>query len=386
MKHSLDEGGIVSSISDFSVSIQTSSQSVPSTPSWLGEVTLIAHSLKRLGVLTAIENRVRFARRRFGRYEVIDFIAVLLGYAISGEPTLQAFYERVEPFAPAFMALFGRNRLPARSTLSRFLAALEQAPIEALRELFLEDLCSHPLTEEKPGGLWDRQESHWLIFDVDGTREAARQRALPQTSDRPPAQRRLREVCAPGYLGRKRGEIVRTRTTVLQAHTHQWLGTFSGAGNGDYRGELLRAVKAISAYVKAQSVPLSQAVVRLDGQYGNGAIVADLAGLAYVMRGKDYHLLDLQAVQTRLQAPPDQQTTHPETGTQRALFDFPCLQVSATGERSRVIVATHPASATPAPVGETREGMVYELFFTALPVGAFTAADGVDLAPSARGF
>jgi hypothetical protein len=67
MKHSLDEGGIVSSISDFSVSIQTSSESLPSTPSWLGEVTLIAHSLKRLGVLTAIENRVRFARRRFGR-------------------------------------------------------------------------------------------------------------------------------------------------------------------------------------------------------------------------------------------------------------------------------------------------------------------------------
>ncbi len=118
-------------------------------------------------------------------YAVIDFVAVLLGYAISGEQTLQAFYERVQPFAPAFMALFGRNRLPARSTLSRFLAALEQAPIEALRELFLEDLCSRPLTEEKPGGLWDRQESHWLIFDVDGTRQAARQRALPQTADRP---------------------------------------------------------------------------------------------------------------------------------------------------------------------------------------------------------
>jgi hypothetical protein len=35
-----------------------------------------------------------------------------------------------------------------------------------------------------------------------------------------------------------------------------------------------------------QSVPLSQAVVRLDGQYGNGAIVADLAGLGHVMQGK----------------------------------------------------------------------------------------------------
>src|SRR5207247_1376912 len=167
------------------VSIQTSSESVPSTPSWLGEVILMAHFLKRQGVLTAIENRVRFARRRFGHYEVIDFVAVRLRYAVSGEPTLQAFYERVEPFAPAFMALFGRNRLPARSTLSRFLAALEEAAIEALRELILADLCNRPLSEEKPGGLWDRQESYWLVFDVDGTRHAARQRALPQTADHP---------------------------------------------------------------------------------------------------------------------------------------------------------------------------------------------------------
>jgi len=127
----------------------------------------------------------------------------------------------------------------------------------------------------------------------------------------------LDEVYAPGYLGRKRGEAVRTRTTVLQAHTHQWLGTFSGAsgaGNGDYRGELRQAVRAISGYVKAQSLSLSQAVIRLDGQYGNGAILADLAGLAYIMRGKDYDLLDLPHVQARLAQPPDQQTTHRRPG------------------------------------------------------------------------
>jgi hypothetical protein len=42
---------------------------------------------------------VRFARKRFGRYEVIDFFAVLFGYANSGERTLEAFYETVQPFA-----------------------------------------------------------------------------------------------------------------------------------------------------------------------------------------------------------------------------------------------------------------------------------------------
>ncbi len=370
----------MTSIADSTVIIQTSSQSVPSTPAWFGEVTVMAHSLKRLGVLSTFEERVRFARRRFGRYDLIDFVAVLLGYAISGECTLEAFYERVQPFADAFMALFGRNRLPARSTLSRFLASLDQAPVEALRTVFLEDLVTRPLEkEEKAGGLWDRQGTHWLVFDIDGTRQAARQRALPCTCDLPAAQRRLNEVCAPGYLGRKRGEIVRTRTTVLQAHTSQWVGTFGGAGNGDYRGELRQAIQAISVYMKVQSFPLSQAVTRLDGQYGNGAIVADLAGLGYVMRGKDYGLLDEQEVQARLALPPDQQTIHPETGTCRALFDCPDLKLSPTGPRARVIVATHPATSIEAKIGTTRGQMVYELFYTALPVGAFTPADVVDL-------
>jgi len=244
-------------------------------------------------------------------------MVVLLGYAVNGERTLEEYYERLLPFADTFMALFGRDRLLARSTLSRFLAALPQAPVEALRTVFLEDLLARPLEqEEQTGGLWDRQETHWLVFDSDGTRQAARQRALPCTPDLPPAGRRLDEVCASGYTGRKRGEVVRTRTTLLQAHTHQWIGTFSGtsgAGNGDYRGELRQAVKAIRACLQAQSVPLSRAAVRLDGQYGNGAVVADLSGLAYIMRGKDYDLLNLPEVQTRLAQPADQQTTHPET-------------------------------------------------------------------------
>jgi len=58
-------------------------------------------------VLSALEERVRFARRRFGHYDLIDFVVVLLGYAISGERTLEVFYECLQPFAAPFMALFG---------------------------------------------------------------------------------------------------------------------------------------------------------------------------------------------------------------------------------------------------------------------------------------
>src|SRR5713101_1125940 len=120
----------MSSIADTAVVIQSSAQSVPSTPSWLGEATLIAHYLKRLGVLAAIAERVRFARRRVGHYDLIDFVAVLLGYAISGEPTLKAFYERLPPFATPSLACFDPARLPPPPPLSRFLAALDQAGAE----------------------------------------------------------------------------------------------------------------------------------------------------------------------------------------------------------------------------------------------------------------
>src|SRR6266516_2290720 len=214
----------MTSIAYSPVSIQTSVHSVPTPPSWFGEIILMAHHLQRQEVLAAIEEQVRFARRRFGRYEVIDFLAVLFGYAVSGERTLEAFYERLQPWANAFMALFGRDRRPSRATLSRFLAALDQPAVESLRTLFLKDLLARPpRKEEQSGGMFDRQGNHYLVFDVDGTREAARQRALPKTADRPAPKRRLRPLCAPGYTGRKRGEVVRTRTTVLQAHTHQFL-------------------------------------------------------------------------------------------------------------------------------------------------------------------
>jgi hypothetical protein len=47
-----------------SVKIQTSAESVPSIPTWFGEITLMVHSLQNQGVLAAMEERVRFARRR----------------------------------------------------------------------------------------------------------------------------------------------------------------------------------------------------------------------------------------------------------------------------------------------------------------------------------
>ena len=60
----------MSSIADPSVIVQSSSQAVPRPPSWFGEVILIVTYLRKQGVLSKICERIRFARARFGRYEV----------------------------------------------------------------------------------------------------------------------------------------------------------------------------------------------------------------------------------------------------------------------------------------------------------------------------
>lgn len=370
----------MSSIADGSVRIQTASESNFSTPSWFGEVVLMTAHLRKHDVLSKIRERVRFARRRFGQYEVIDFLAALFGYAISGERTLEEFYERLEPFAIPFMALFERDRLPSRSALSRFLAALTEAPVEALRTLFLDDLLARPLTPDRQTGeLVDRAGNSWMVFDIDGTREAARQRALPQGETLPPAFRRLDDVCAPGYRGRKRGEIVRTRTTVAQAHSYQWLGSFGNRGNGRYREELRKALLAISRYLATHRLPQERTLLRLDGQYGNGVVLSDMAGFAFVTRGKDYHLLDHPLIQARLHLPPDQFQQRPESLVERSLYDCPQIPVGPEGPLCRVVVATHPSGKKKSPVGITRAGVVYELFFTNLPQQAFTACDVVEL-------
>src|SRR2546423_15330092 len=72
-----------------SVAIQTSPLSVPALPQWFGEVSLVAEYLTLLGTLEAVSQRVRLARGRMGTYEGIDFVVVLLGYARSGDRTLQ---------------------------------------------------------------------------------------------------------------------------------------------------------------------------------------------------------------------------------------------------------------------------------------------------------
>jgi hypothetical protein len=148
------------------------------------------------------------------------------------------------------------------------------------------------------------------------------------------------------------------------------IASFGNPGNGHYREELRWAKAAIQAYIQAHQVPPERTLFRLDGQYGTGAVVSDLADFSFVTRGKDYAMLDRADVQARLHLPADQHLASAESGICRALYDCPDQRLSPEGALVRIIVATHPAPTNKKKkrkVGFIRDGVVYELFLTNLP-------------------
>jgi hypothetical protein len=293
---------------------------------------------------------------------------------------LKASDTRRFPFASVFLARCGRHHLPSRSALSRFLAALAQATVEALRTPFQNDLVARK-PFDTPGGVWDRCGQQWVVADVDATKAVARQRALPHQESLPVPHRRVEQVAVPGDKGRKRGEVVRTRTTSVQAHTHHVLGTFGRAGNGDYRGELKGTLPLLITYATAHQLLPAHMLVRLDGLSGDAAVLSDVldTGLGLIGRSREEGVLDRADVQAVLARPPIEVCTHPESGAVRALDDSPDIPLAAGGPHVRLIVATHPATSAPHKIGKKRGGVLDEVFVTRRATPAFSAKDVLDV-------
>jgi hypothetical protein len=138
------------------VDIHTTPAPQPSLPPWCAERILIAGLLRSRGRLDALSAQVRLVRGRFGRYEVIALLARLFGDALSGARTVQAFFDRVHPFAQPSMARCARGERPHRSTVSRLLTAVDASCLEALRARLLQASWPWQWTQETLGGRWDR--------------------------------------------------------------------------------------------------------------------------------------------------------------------------------------------------------------------------------------
>ena len=373
------------------IELTTDGQPNPATPRWLAEVLLLGEYWRRTGLLDRLRTEVKVNRGRMGQYEVCDFVLLLLSYAVSGRVTLQAFFEELRSVQAVVMSVWQRQQCPVASTLSRFLEAIDATSVEQLRTLFEADLMAHGFDQAHSGGMVDRAGEHFWVFDVDGTHQVARQRTLVSALSSPPARRRSQAANAKGYLGRRRGEVTRTRSAVAQAHTSEWLGTFGAPGNGTPAPDLERACGIIQHYLQQRQLTGKQALVRLDGYYGLPQFVNQLQQhqLGYLLRCRDYGLLQHPTLKTRLQATPVQLWTHPEAHQVREVFDLGFVDDHWAGYNQPVrlvVVRTPHDPKRKHRVGKRLGEWIYELFITSHPQTGLTGPDIVSLYYGRGGF
>lgn len=289
------------------------------------------------------------------------------------------------------MGIWGRSKCPCASSLSRFLAAVDKEAVGRLRELFESDLGRNGVQVMQGVGMFDRVEDHYMVFDVDGTVSAARQRAVESDgSNYPPVQRRSERACAPGYKGRKRGEVSRTRTTIAVAQTSEWLGTYGGAGNGDAKGELEQSCRVICRYLKQQGLNVAHGLVRLDGLYGTASLVSVVqqAGLGYILRCRDYHLLKESGIAQRLETAADGEWQEITSNSFSQLLDLGYVEAMKRGYATpmRVVAVRTPEKLHQVRIGKRLKKYVYELFLTSQSVGSLSALDIISLYRGRGGF
>ena len=179
---------------------------------------------------------------------------------------------------------------------------------------------------------------------------------------------------------------MRTRLTVQQAHTHEWIGTFGNAGNGERWPRLRRGVEAIVAYLRARGVTPSDGLIRLDGEFGwaRAALLFVEHALGYLMRCSDYRLLDSPEAQAALARRPER-FVQTDTATERDVYEAGWAEWSSEVDNGARVMTRLIVTRTPAPkegkpkVGKHVGDFVYELFVTDRSTDAFTACDVLSL-------
>lgn len=124
------------------VELRASSSPQPTAPPWLSEAIIVLRAWWTRWLPLPLATSVRVARGRAGKFEVLDFVLVLLAYAVSGAATLRSFYTQAHAVTGVLMGLWHRSTLPSRAALSRFLGAVSLESVDALRTLFLTTCCT----------------------------------------------------------------------------------------------------------------------------------------------------------------------------------------------------------------------------------------------------
>ncbi|MCB9758388.1 MAG: hypothetical protein H6739_00975 [Alphaproteobacteria bacterium] len=344
-------------------------------PDVLGPAALELLALSESGVLEEVGRRLRVVRE--GGYVGLDVFIFLVSYFYCGENVgLRAFYERAREAKKELAALGGRRSLMTPSSVSRLLSAVEAASVRKLSSWLLVeasgvlDVLRHPWVQTR-----DARGEGWHVFERDGRVHALRHRALPEDETRPAARRRSDDIAAPGYSGRKRGDVQVHRTVLQHGGSGAYLNLRIAPGNGERRTELAADLAVLRGVVAQLGVSPKRTLLRMDGEFGwvpSLSLVRE-AGIPCITRITRPGLLDQLDVRRRLVEGTWCRVPDSGSGPMRSAMDLGLvtLRPDRASVREdgtpfepielRAVVSRYPREGS-AEHGRVIEGWQYELF------------------------
>lgn len=342
------------------------------------------------GALSWLGDHVRI--RRSGGFCGLDVWLLLWLYFASGVKTgVKGFWEVARPHSKRVGALAGRTKLASSSSLSRALAAVELDLLRPVGDALLLATADCDAVLRHPAVLtYDTHGDGWHCFNFDPTVTALRHRALPAGDDLPEARRVSEDTGAPGYKGRKRGDIVFRRATVDHSGAGLWTHAHLAEGNGDSAVDFGLALDSIVALCTRLEHPLERVLVRMDGEHGNVPWFAACRkrGVPFVTRLNRSKLYDDPEVLDRLRAATFHLVEDSRCGPQRSAADLGVLTLEASAKtrrpdgskyepiQVRVVACVFPKTGK-AKRGRTIDGWEVELFAVDLPADRWPAPEAI---------
>ncbi len=352
-------------------------------PDKLGGAVALLLDLERRGVVAQLAERAKI--RRQGGYAAIDVVLLLLVLFGSGLPEgIKTAWQTIGRHAVALARLAGRKRLPSPPAVSRALASVESSLSRPLQSWLLgpfsgvDDVMRHPSVR-----FVDACGAPWQVFDLDPTVTTLRHRALPEEDDLPEPMRRSEETAAPGFSGRKRGNMQFRRITVQHAGSGAWVHAHLSRGNGDGVADLDLALQAITETCSRLGVATSRALVRTDGEYGTAGSLAAFRrhGLPLLVRLQKASLMHEPAVLARLAKGPWYPVPDSRSGPRRFAVEVGTVQLGTEADADETTsiraVASVYEDVTGRGRGKTIDGWRVELFGIDAPADAWPAPDAV---------
>jgi hypothetical protein len=361
-------------------------------PEWATAGAEVVHWLTERGLWEAAGERLKVQRE--GGYAGIDAVLVLLAYfAADLHVGVKEFLEQLGPQRALLAAVGGRCHLPTQSSMSRLLRAVDEETAADFGDWLLQQAPGVEAVLHHPSVMHhDAMGVGWHVFDWDPTVTTLRHRALPQFEGTPDARRRSESLAAPGYPGRKRGDVQFSRGTLQHAGSGLWFGIDVAAGSREQREMFERAVGQVVATCNHAQLDGAHVVLRSDGAGGNVPFITACmeAGLQFLTRIAHYQVLDDPDVIAHLNASTWYDVPSSGSGPRRQACDVGSVQLepSAGTTRSdgtryppiwtRVVVSRFPSRTEAGRgAGVVVDGWQYELYATNLEPDGWPEAEVV---------